>query len=541
MPDVDTLRSTDFRFLLPSNRPFEHVVLLGGVPGMAERLIETDTAVTVSLSMGIQRSVDAVFVMGGNQPDLRDVATRLQPGGVLYLQLRQVPSLSGRGVRRIRRALAEVGLAPVAAYAIRPNSTSPRVFIPVEAPGAFLWYVRTLQWKTDLRSWLVNKALIAIGNVSPASLSSIAPDVAVVARKPASREPATDMAATSIVADPELGRLLGTNDLHALIISGQRTIMFLFGQHSIEPLVVIKIPRLANQNEATENGYHALENIEQQLDSSIASSVPRSLLLLRWWNISMAVESVMRGNSLARIFDTWRSPLVTKIQGLRDAARWLSEFHRGTQLSRVPWNTDATCRWLTTPMEAYRRTFGETEEEHSLFECAQLYASSAFDIQLPIVRQHRDFRPVNILREETGRIAVVDWEGYRAGPAFCDLFHCLVQWHQGARRLNRQAAASGIEQLLFEPVEDPVGRAIHEIAAEYLNDLHLHGSAVPLLILYTFLELAIRAGEQQLREAGTALRHENENVDFLGVLACHREELFGAPRAGSLLGHLRER
>jgi len=538
MPDVDTLRSTDFRFLLPSNRPFEHVVLLGGVPGLAERLVETGTAVTVSLSMAAQRSVDAVFVMGRNQPDFRDVASRLQPGGVLYLQLRQCPLLSGWGTRRIRRALAEVGLAPVAAYAMRPNSTSPRVFIPVEAPGAFLWYLRTLQWKTDLRSWLVNKALIAIGNVSPALLASTAPDVAVVARKPSSREPATHMTATSVLADPELRRVLGTNELHPLVISGQRTIVFLFGQNSIEPLVVIKIARLASQNEATENGYHALENIEQQLDSSIVSSVPRSLLLLRWQNISMAVESVIRGNSLARIFNTWRNPLTTTIDGLRDAARWLSDFHRGTELSRVPWNTDETCRWLTTPMELYRRTFGETDGERALFECARRYAASALDIRLPIVRQHRDFRPVNILRQETGRIAVVDWEGYRPGPAFCDLFHFLVQWHQGARRLNTQRAVRGIEQLLFEPVEDPIGYAIREVVAEYLNDLQLHATAVPLLILYTLLELAIRAGEQQQRESGTALRHGNENVDFIGTLASHREELLGAPRAGSLLGHL---
>jgi hypothetical protein len=507
---------------------------------MAERLIETDTAVTVSLSLDVQRPVDAVFVMGRNRPDLRDVASRLQPGGVLYLQLRQIPLLSGRRMRRIRRALAEVDLALVAAYAIRPNSTSPRVFIPVAAPGALLWYLRTLQWKPDLRSWLVNKVLIAIGNVSPELLSSTAPDVAVVARKPSAREPATHMAATSVVRHPELRRVVGTNDLYPLIISGQRTIMFLFDQNSTEPLAVIKIARLASQNEATDNGYRALENIEQQLDSSIASSVPRSLLLVRWRNISMAVETVIRGHSLARIFDTWRNTLTTRIEGLRDAARWLTNFHRGTQLSRVPWNADETSRWLTAPMEMYCRTFGETEEEHSLFERAQLYAASAVDIRLPIVGQHRDFRPVNILRQETGRIGVVDWEGYRAGPAFCDLFHFLVQWHQGARRLNGEAAVSGIEQLLFNPIEDPIGHAIHEVAAEYLRDLQLQGSAVPLLILYTFLELAIRAGEQQQREGGMALRHENENVDYLGVLASHREELFGAPRAGSLLGRLSE-
>jgi hypothetical protein len=62
---------------------------------------------------------------------------------------------------------------------------------------------------------------------------------------------------------------------------------------------------------------------------------------------------------------------------------------------------------------------------------------------------------------------------------------------------------------------------------------------VPLLILYTVVELATRTGEQRRREkVGADPRRDNENVEFLAVLASHREELFDAARPGSLLQRL---
>jgi hypothetical protein len=537
--DAVTLNAIDFRYLLPSDRsgPFEHVVLLGGGPGIAERLIETDTAVSVSLSTAGQRRVDAVLIMGREQPDLRDVAACLRPGGVLYFHLQRVSLLAAAGrIRRMRRRLTEVGLLPVATYATRPDSRRPRVYIPLDARGALLWYLRTLQGTTDARSWLLNQTLTTIGTVNSRLLSSAVPDIAVVARKP-SDEPASQVIAPSIASQSALRRALGTNDLHALVISGQRTIMFLFGPESTEPLAVMKIPKFASQNQATENGHQALLDIVRQLDSAIASSVPQPLLLLRWREISVAVETLIPGASLARVFDRWRSPLSVKIAGLRDAAHWLSRFHRATQLSRVTWNAGETCRWLTTPIDAYRRIFGETDGERALFGRAHEYAAAANAIQLPIVGQHRDFRPVNVMRKENGQLAVVDWEGYRAGPAFCDLFHFLMTWHYSARRASGVRA---LEQLLFEPTDDRVSHAIDEVVATYLSDLELLGSAVPLLMLYTLVELAIRRGEQQARHGDTDFRRGNENVEFLGALASHREELFGDPRPGSLLRRLGE-
>jgi aminoglycoside phosphotransferase (APT) family kinase protein len=430
----------------------------------------------------------------------------------------------------MRRLLAEVGLRPVATYATRPDSRCPLVYIPLEARHALLWYLRTLQGTPDARSWLLNQTLTTLGTINPGGLRVLVPEIAVVARKPSS-EPADQATGVSILSDPALRRTLGTDDLHALLVSGQRTIMFLFGRESTTPLAVIKIPKFANQNQATENGHHALSTV-RHLDSTIASSVPEPLLLLSWHDSSVAVETLITGNSLSRIFDTWLAPLSAKIAGLRDAARWLRNFHRRTLVSRVPWDAGESCRWLTTPVEAYCRIFGATEHERALFARAHDYAAAIRPIHLPIVGQHRDFRPVNVLRGESGQIAVVDWEGYRTGPAFCDLFHFLMTWHYSARRL---LGVRSLERLLFEPGTDAVADAVHEVVDAYLRGLELHAAAIPLLVLYTVVELAIRRSEQQARYGDTDFRRDNENVEFVRALASHREELFGEPRAGSLL------
>ena len=249
--------------------------------------------------------------------------------------------------------------------------------------------------------------------------------------------------------------------------------MFVFGRESSEPLAVIKIPKLAIQNQATVNGHQALIDLKEQPDSWIAASVPNPLLLLHWRDISVGVESVVRGHSLARTFAAWRSPLNTKVEGLRQAVQWLSRFHRSSQLTRTAWASEDTARWLTAPTELYRQMFGETDEERQLFKYAFAYAASVTKLDLPIVRQHRDFRPVNLIHSDRGDISVVDWEGSRPGPAFCDLFHFVMQWHHSARRLNAQTKVNGLQRLLFEPIDDRVGRVVHEVMVEYLNDLQL--------------------------------------------------------------------
>ena len=116
-----------------------------------------------------------------------------------------------------------------------------------------------------------------------------------------------------------------------------------------------------------------------------------------------------------------------------------------------------------------------------------------------------------------------------------------MQWHMGARHLNAQTKSKGFQRLLFEPIDDRVGRVVHDIVVEYVNDLQLSGGLIPLLILYTLVELATRRADQQQREQdGPDLRLGNENIQFVAALASHREELFNTPRVGSLLHQLRQ-
>jgi phosphotransferase family enzyme len=543
MRDSATLHSVDFRFLLPFDRqgPFEHLVLVGGPSGMAERLVETNTAVAVSHCATAQRDADAIVVLGHQPSNLREVAASLQPAGVLFLQRRNAPLMLGRTrTDTLRRELATIGLELLATYATRPNSISPRVYIPLGATGPLLWYLRTFQFVTDPRSWLLNKALLGIANASPQLLASCLPDVAIVARKPVPGE-ALAHQSPSILAEPLLESVLGATDLHPLLISGQRTILFVFGRESSEPLAVIKIPKLASENHATENGHQALTDLKRQPDSLIASSVPQPVCLLNWRGISVAVESVVHGHTLARALDAWRSSLNAKVEGLQQAARWLSRFHRASLLTRTTWAAADTARWVIAPTEQYRQMLGQTDGERQLFTAAADYAGSVATLDLPIVRQHRDFRPVNVIRGDRGEISVVDWEGYRAGPAFCDLFHFVMQWHSGARRLDAQTKVKGFERLLFEPIDDPIGHVVHDVMVEYVNELRLSGGVIPLLILYMLVELATRRGEQQQREqGGSDLRLGNENIQFVGALAAHLDEFLNAPRVGSLLHRLRQ-
>src|SRR5581483_115086 len=134
-------------------------------------------------------------------------------------------------------------------------------------------------------------------------------------------------------------------------------------------------------------------------------------------------------------------------------------------------------------------------------------------------------------------LAVLDWEGYREGLPFCDLFQFLIQWHGNARALRTEAAkANGLQQLLFAPAADRIGHAIRAAVTGYVRGLQFDGRFVPLLILYTFLELASRRAQQNRREQSPlGERRGNDNLAYIEILAQARRQLFEEFPKGSLL------
>jgi aminoglycoside phosphotransferase (APT) family kinase protein len=224
------------------------------------------------------------------------------------------------------------------------------------------------------------------------------------------------------------------------------------------------------------------------------------------------------------------------LDDFRRAGAWLAEFHHQTEIERLPWSVTESSRWLEKPLEAYCRAFGLIGEEERLFAEARRYAATLTGAPLPIVLQHRDFTVWTILR--SGReLSVLDWEGSRPGPALCDLLHYVAGWYEAVRGAHDEASRQRcFRKLLFgQGAGDRFCLPIHDLLDRYLMRLNMERRFLPLLVVYTWVELALRRADQQ-RVQGESHpvnpREGNRNFALLTILAEHSQQLF----AGSVLG-----
>ena len=87
-----TVRQLDWRFLLSgADRPFDHLVWLGGTPELAEWTMKLGIARSVSFSEPITSAADALVISRGAKHLTNRVSCRLRPGGSLYYELGRDP------------------------------------------------------------------------------------------------------------------------------------------------------------------------------------------------------------------------------------------------------------------------------------------------------------------------------------------------------------------------------------------------------------------------------------------------------------------
>src|SRR5438445_1646209 len=140
-------RRAEWRWLLPMppGGEFEHLVLLGGRATLAEQLLECGVAGRVSRELSSPGSANAVIVLAGAGVHPSVAARCLVPGGALYCEIdRRQPGLRAASPARLRRTLRKAGLTVTGAYLVRPSFAACREYLPIDAPGAVRWYLRTL-------------------------------------------------------------------------------------------------------------------------------------------------------------------------------------------------------------------------------------------------------------------------------------------------------------------------------------------------------------------------------------------------------------
>ncbi len=258
---------------------------------------------------------------------------------------------------------------------------------------------------------------------------------------------------------------------------------------------------------------------------------------MRVGNVVVTTESVMAGATMFSRCGRRGVPIPARIDDLQRASGWLAEMHAATETRRYE-ACDVDQTGFMKFVTGYEAAFGFDEKERKLVDAALVHAASLRDVALPMVLQHRDFNPWNIVRNGDA-IGVIDWEGAREGVALVDLLQLCTNWFDLVRGAHdEEKKLAHYAELLIEPViGDSVVRGARDAIAAYLTRLGISPRAVPMLVLMSWLELAVRR-EDQRRAHGAAhagsggARSGNRALPFIALLAQERERLFSGSAWG---------
>jgi hypothetical protein len=518
-----SLRRADWRVLLPTpTGGFQHLVLLGGPPGLSDVIVEIGLARCVSREIPAERSADAVAILGDAGVGCEEVAGCLAPGGVLYWEVEspRIPAFWLR--KKIDGRLRSNGLSPTAVYWVRPNFERCQVFLPLDSPTAMEWYLR---FRTDSRSSLHRLLTSRVGSITAKASMNVRRTrccaVTAVAGDAQGVFP-------SILADPAVPHEWQSAQARLLVVNrggrdeSRRVIVFPFHPSSANPAAVLKFSRLLERNDEVEQEQRIAAQIRADLDPGLRASIPAPLGSFVWGRTVVGVETCARGKPMSR-----HAPTRERIDDLRAATDWLIRFHGQTQVSRDPLSESLIGTWIEQPLEEFGTAFGSTAEEAALFARVRERAQSLRGRPFPLVRYFVPLSELHICR--SGRdITVTDWEGARIGPPLLALLYFVTLWHQRSRHDRGQPTSVSIADLDLRHSDGDLAAAASEMLDEYMKRLSIDPGFLPVMLVLTWVIRALGRlrrreafGETEI-DARTGNRHEAS----VGILAEHADLLF---------------
>lgn len=535
----------DWRFLLPTPQhgAFENLVLLGGSAGLADRLMEEGVARRVTCSGAPHQSADALVILD-HATTLSSVGHALEalaPGGSLYYELdrRRLPSAWLASPRAARQALRNLGLAVTGIYWAAPSFANCRRYVPLGVAGALRWYITALCTAGTPVYRLLEAAVREFAGVGRRAMAGLAPWYAVTAT--AEHAPAR---APSVFGAQDCPRELRLPGLQPLLITNghgnsSRVTMLPFAVGSERPDAVVKVARLPKYNASVEHEQRILTSLHSRLSADVRRAIPRPLGGFHANQLAVSIESCASGRPVFASSSCWGVSNRQRLDDLRLATRWLTAFHQQSQLGPPEAGAAAFARRAALLFARYRSVFQATENEERLFAEVLDRAGALLGCPLPIVWQHHDFGPRNVFRGGS-ELTVIDWEiGWGedvdpAGPALCDLIFFVTHWVFAARRLHDLAGwRRGLHDLLVEPdPSDEIIAAAHRALSEYMAMLHVDRRFLPLAVVYTWIEQALRRfdGLRYVSASETTKRTDHPFATYVSDLADHAEQFLAVGR-----------
>jgi len=354
---------------------------------------------------------------------LREAERLLKPDGLAYREI-----LSGRGERAGRlwlapasgemRAAAPLGDRRAIAFA---ESFVARPLLRrqlLRRPGRVLSRHRTVMRAVPREGALAGKGANSLSGGPPPYLRSIA-------------------AAAGVEIADRRWALVAPGDYPS-----QKVLFFLFAPAGARPESVVKITRDPRFNPRLENEWRALTLLhERGLEAD--GTLPRPLFFGVHRGLAVLGESAIEGEPfLERTHATADCPYA------RSAVEWLLEL--GTATASKGRTEAPPISGLEPLFERFNRLYDLEAGEEDFLD-AQVSALTRAADGLPLVFQHGDPGPWNVLVTEDGRTAFLDWEAAQPqGMPLWDLFHFLRSYSFTVSRAEgtRDALRSFSEQWL---------------------------------------------------------------------------------------------
>ncbi|HEX4930105.1 MAG TPA: phosphotransferase [Gaiellaceae bacterium] len=391
---LERVRRVDWRFLLPDPLPRRVACLVPHDPAVAEAFELLGAEVTTGSAAAARRgSYDVVVTRRARPADLRQAAELVRPGGAIQLEL------PGRQARRCTRRLRALGFVDARAYWHWPGWRDCRELVPLDSPNVIRFALgRRRQHGLAAVKGRLGRALLRARvfrlAVSQASVLAGRPEVAAasVQAEPPSSDPPY---ATWLASGPPL---LVTPRFRA----SRHVLSLILPPGASQPVAAVKAARLPGDGSAIVAETVNLWALEST-STTATGTVPR-VLACDPGEQPYLVETALAGRPLTPA-DVRRDPAAT----VGAVCTWLEGLSPDA-LFRPVLDQATFGQLVERPLIKLAQAYGSLSEE-ALLARATIDLLAPFEgAGLPLVFEHGDLSPPNVLRLEDGRIGVLDWE-----------------------------------------------------------------------------------------------------------------------------------
>lgn len=537
MPALDTLpeqelnpllRRVDWRFLLPDPSPVTSICFSGG------RLAKAVAAISENVRNAEGEShadCDLAVAVNPDEKMLKAVYTSLCPGGACYIEW-YIPFIGHP--KRVRRLLNQAGFEEVNCYSCWPlPDRNPLFWLPLEAPGGLNYFLRSRPpdssfirqvartvgrtiWQLGLRSGLIIPVCATAQKPNKLPMSDSASVVVQSIQAAGTKSERGGFASLMQSGWSSWGLGATPRRLSRILLTGGRrsinkVVCLIFEEPDSQPRLAVKMARVPASIPSLHQEVAILRALEAKRPGG-TPGVPRVLFCQEHPGLLTVGETALTGVSLFTQLkrDNYHS-LALK------ATNWLVEL--ASRSKPVPpqfwWS-----RLVEPVFTDFMQAFGGMVEESMVQETRNQLAKLG---PLPLVCEHRDFSPWNVLLTHNGELVVLDWESAELeGLPTLDLIYFLTYLAFFLDGTMESQHFGEAYRALLNP-DTLTGRITADCLGLYANRLNLDPSILHALRAFTWLLHARSEYRHFTADAGGRPAEETLRQSFFVNL--WREEL----------------